>query len=253
MIAPPPAFGLQGKTILLVGATGAIGRACAAVCDSAGSALVVTGRQLEALRRLRETLHHPSSSFRVLDLEDEAALRAAPAEWPVFDGVVFAAGVAGMKPLRAQPEAEFQRVLRVNFERPALLVRELLRARRIGDGASVVFIGSIAGRRGSGGYTAYSASKAALAGFARSLAAELASRRVRVNTISPGLIASAMADQMNASLTTEQARDYARQYPLGLGTPEDVAHATAFLLSPAARWITATDLVVDGGNTYARQ
>lgn len=238
---------LDGKTILVIGATGGIGLSCAALCVRRGALVVATGRRAATIDAAKAKWGDMPIRPVLLDLEDASSWSI---EGAVFDGVVFAAGMLSVKPLRAQPEAEFQRIMRINFEAPALLTRNLLRQKQIADGGSVVFIGSIAGRIGALGHTAYSSSKAALAGFTRSLAVEVASRGVRVNTISPGLVETEMAAAAGNVLTEEQRRKYAADYPLGLGRAEDVAEAVAFLLGGGSRWITGIDLVVDGGISH---
>jgi NAD(P)-dependent dehydrogenase (short-subunit alcohol dehydrogenase family) len=239
------------RRVLVLGATGGIGMSCVETLAREGWGVVATGRRSEPLQALLARLSTPENAHALtLDLENSEGFKTAASMLPVLDGVVVASGITGVKPLRVLSEAEFQRIMRVNFEGPVLLLRELLRARKIADGGSIVFIGSIAGRIGAPGHTAYSASKAALAGFTRSLALEVASRKVRVNTVSPGLVETEMAEKMGDSMTPDQLKTYASSYPLGLGRPEDVAAAVAFLLSPASRWITATDLVVDGGVSH---
>ena len=244
-----PCFSLGGKSIAVIGASGGIGSACGSAVAALGANVVASGRDRARLEVFGGLV--PDARLVVLDLENLAMCKRELAGWPELDGLVVASGINAIKPLRAQSEEEFQRVMRVNFEAPAFLVRELLRLRKFRDGASLVFVGSIAGRVGAAGHVAYSASKAALAGMVRSLALEVASRKIRVNTISPGLVETEMAADLRRVLTPEQAMRYADSYPLGVGSPADVAGAVCFLLSPASRWITGTDLVVDGGNTHA--
>jgi len=114
-------------------------------------------------------------------------------------------------------------------------------------GGSVVFISSVMGVAGENGKTLYSMTKGALIAAVRSMAVELAPRKVRVNTVSPGVVESPMSRSAVYSKDEESLNRIRSLHPLGLGKPEDVANACLFLLSDEARWITGTNLVVDGG------
>lgn len=129
-----------------------------------------------------------------------------------------------------------------------LLCRYLSSARLwAAGGASVVLMGSVAALRGGSGTIAYAAAKGAMIAAAKSLALELAPKKVRVNVISPGVVRTPQSEAFLSGLSPEQRGTIEREHPLGLGLPEDVAGVAEFLLSEDARWITGTNLVVDGG------
>lgn len=239
---PSSAFALSGRTIVVVGAGGVLGQSCAAAVRTLGAAVIGCARDPAKLAPRFEP-----ASTRALDLAQPAGLAAWAASLPELDGVVFASGISSVQPVNLLAAPKFAEVLQVNVQGPLLAVKELLRARKLRRGAAVVFLGSVAANRGSVGYTAYSASKGALAAAVRPLALEMASLGVRVNVVEPGLIESEMASQARATESATETAAYAARYPLGPGRPEDVATAVAFLLAPASRWITGTALVVDGG------
>ena len=140
-------------------------------------------------------------------------------------------------------------MFRINVFSHIDLVRELVRQKKMNKGASVVFTSSIVGLYcGMAGQTAYGSSKAALAGFAKSLAIELAPRGIRVNTVHPGMIVTPMLDKL--ILSQEEYEKDLVNYPLGrYGRPEDVAYSVVFLLSDATAWMTGSQLLIDGGHS----
>jgi 3-oxoacyl-[acyl-carrier protein] reductase len=155
-----------------------------------------------------------------------------------------AAGAEGV--LALMRESDVQRTLGLNLEAVVLLTRSCVRVMlRQGHGA-IVSVTSVLGLRGHAGVTVYSAAKAALDGFTRSLAREVGGQGIRVNSIAPGYFESDMVD----SLSDAQKRQIVRRTPLGrLATPQDIVGAIRFLSSPAARFITGQTVIVDGGLT----
>ena len=115
------------------------------------------------------------------------------------------------------------------------------------DGGSIVFISSVMGVVGENGKTLYSMTKGALISAVKSMSVELAPRKIRVNAISPGMVETPMSKNAIYSRNEESLDKLRKMHPLGFGKPEDVANASVFLLSDASRWITGTNLIVDGG------
>jgi NAD(P)-dependent dehydrogenase (short-subunit alcohol dehydrogenase family) len=242
-------YALTGRRVLICGATGGIGRACASLAVRLGAEVLLTGRQPAALENLAAELRLVGGGVQtaVLDLLNQSSLEQVASVAPELDGVVNAAAVSLIRPFRLLDPACWRQVVEINLTGPAELCRQLLRHRRLRSGAAIVLVASIAGSLGAPGYVAYSASKAALGGLVRSLAVELAPVSIRVNSVSPGLVASPMSARMAVALTDEQMQRYAAEYPLGLGCPEDVAGLVGYLLSPASRWVTGQDWTIDGG------
>lgn len=237
-------FSLEGKTALVAGATGDIGEACCRVIQGLGARVLATGRDSTKLAALEKGAGVGMVLAADLIVASEVDRLAKWTE--LLDAVVFTCGQLTVKPLRMQTSSEWDGVFGVNVSSAMALTRDLLRSGKVKEGGAFVFVSSVAAVRGAAGFTTYSASKGALNAFTRSLAIELAGRRIRANTVSPGMVVSRMADRTGRLLSGGLDPHWA-QYPLGQGAVEDVAWAVGYLISPAARWITGIDLPVDGG------
>lgn len=231
-------------SVLVIGATGSIGGAIASHLPSDGFELTLSGRSAGKLNAL--SIDGASQKI-VADLSTEEGRQALVASTPELDGVVFAAGVAPLAPVRYLKEADLEACFQINACIPLLLVRDLLKAKKINKGASIVFLSSVSASKGTAGYAAYSGSKAALEASARCLAVELAPKGIRVNCIAPGMVESDMSDGFAENASVDALEAHAKAYPLGVGRPQDVVGAVSFLLSGASRWITGVTLPVDGG------
>jgi NAD(P)-dependent dehydrogenase (short-subunit alcohol dehydrogenase family) len=236
-------FHLHGKTVLVTGASSGIGRAVAVECARAGARVVINGRDAA---RLGETLALLDTGLKhvacVADLTDPPQMARLVAACGELDGVVHAAGVHGVTPLRMLRQSFMQTVLDANFLAPLMLTQQLLAKKTLRNGASLVFMSSIAAHTGTVGVGPYSASKAALEGMIRPLALEIAPRAMRANAIAPGLVDTPLVNDDRAWLDEK-----AKMYPLGLGKPEDVAYAAIYLLADISRKVTGTQLHLDGG------
>jgi NAD(P)-dependent dehydrogenase (short-subunit alcohol dehydrogenase family) len=243
---------LNGKTILVTGASAGIGRSTALLLSRLGTRVVLSGRSLERLHETAGQMEGVGHHVAALDLTNPNEIAAWIAEVVQavgpLSGLAHCAGVAPIMPLRFLSLKQFEEVMRVNFYSAAMLLKEFVRKRMHQEGASVVFVASVAGMRGKAARSAYGASKGALIAFAKSAAVELAKEGIRVNCVAPSYVHTDMYEKAGDFLTPQQLQACVEsRQPLGLGAPLDVAQAIAFLLADASKWITGSVLAVDGG------
>lgn len=240
----PGAFDLSGKRALVTGSSRGIGLAVAELLRELGAAVIVSSDNAEQSAGAAERLCATSIPCDMAVPEEIESLAAKAGD---LDIAVLNAGVAGAPgPLSRFEGADYQRVMRVNLEGPLRLANLLLPGMARRGGGSLVLMSSIAGLRGNGAIGAYALAKAALAQMARNLAVEWGPRNVRVNAVSPGLIRTAMAQDLIDDpkfMTRRLAMTPLRR----AGEPREVAGAVAFLASSAGAFVTGHNLVVDGG------
>ena len=243
---------LDGRRVLVTGAASGIGLATCALLSRLGARVVAVDSDSEGLARASAVTGAAESlSFDLREIELIPAWLADSAQaGGRFAGLVHAAGVSSIVPARLLDPAKYRDVMLVNAEAALALARGF-QHKSVCDaaGGSIVFVSSVVAFAGSPGAAAYGMSKAALIGLAKSLAVELAARRIRVNCIAPGFVKTPMYERLAGLWSAEQAAHVEAQHPLGLGEPEDVANAAAFLLADTGRWITGSVMVVDGGYT----
>ncbi len=239
-------FSLEGKTILVTGASSGIGRAVAIACAKMGATVVINGRNRERLSATAAEIDCDRTVMAAGDLTDSNQLQQMMAEMPKLDGVIHCAGI-GHRALCKQITADdVDSVMAVNFKAPVMLQTELLKQKKLNKGASIVFVTSVASESPSAGNAVYSASKGALASYANCLMAELAPRRIRVNCISPAMVWTDLIYQ--GGLTEDELREDEQNYPLKrYGTPDDIANLAIYMLSDASTWMTGSNVKITGG------
>ena len=245
-------FAIEGKSILVTGATSGIGRATAIECARMGAKVIAVGRNQEKLDTLHnelknECLTNEGHLFLSGDLTDDAQVQALIEAIPTIDGVACCAGVANMNPFAFVSQEELERIFQINCFAPVMLVNRLMKAKKIGKGSSVVFVSSVDGPKiVHAGNSVYSGSKSALVGLARNMAIDLAGKKIRVNCVLPGTTDTPMIH--TGSATDESLIETAKSLPMKrFAQPEEIANAIIFLLSDAASYITGTEITVDGG------
>lgn len=240
-------FSLQGKTILVTGASSGIGRATAIECSKMGATLVITGRNAERLHETFDMLDGEGHLQIVADLLEQEEIDSMVGQLFRLDGVALCAGVGLTVPVQFSTREKFDKVFNINFFSQAELIRLLFKKKLLAHEASIVFISSVGGVTSfSLGNGVYGASKAALNSYMKFCAKEFGTRKIRVNSVCPGMVETPLIRR--GTLTDEQYQQYIQQHPLKrFGKSEDVAYGVVYLLSDAASWVTGTSLFIDGG------
>lgn len=242
-------FSIEGKTILVTGASSGIGMATAIECSKMGAKLVISGRNEDRLSQTFSQLEGCGHHSIIADLSEEEDLCRLVEECPILDGLVNNAGFTITATTQFVTRDKLSSVLDVNTIAPILLFQQLLKKKKLNKGSSVVFTASISGLCCAGlGNVIYSTSKAAVGGFVKNAALDLAAKGIRVNAVAPGMIETHILD--NGKIGTEELEVDKQRYPMKrYGKPEEVAHGIIYFLSDASSFTTGTSLVIDGGFT----
>ncbi|MEM8986263.1 MAG: 3-oxoacyl-[acyl-carrier-protein] reductase [Pseudomonadota bacterium] len=241
-------FDLTGKTALITGASGGIGGAIATALHRAGATVALSGTRAEKLQNVAESLGGERTHLLPCNLSDLDAVDALPkqAEEAMggLDILISNAGVTRDNLfMRMKPE-EWDDVIAVNLTAYFRLSKAALRGMMKRRYGRIIGVASVVGVTGNPGQGNYAASKAGMIGMAKSLAQEVASRGVTVNTIAPGFIRTAMTDALN----DDQQEAILSRIPAGaMGTPEDIAAASVYLASEEGGYVTGQTLHVNGG------
>jgi NAD(P)-dependent dehydrogenase (short-subunit alcohol dehydrogenase family) len=241
-------FSLQGKTVLVTGASSGIGRAIATASSRMGATVVATGRNVQKLAETKETLEGEENLVLPADLTKADDIKNLVAQTPKLDGIVHCAGIGHRMPAKLLTPSEVERVMNSNFISAVSLQTELMNAKKLNKASSVVFVSSAAPKMPALGNAAYTASKAAIIGYAKCLALELAPRGIRVNCICPAMVWTDLI--MQEGVGKEELEQAQQKYPLKrYGQPEDVAYLAIYLLSDASQWMTNSCIDITGGTS----
>ena len=242
-------YSLEGKTILVTGASSGIGRALAIECSKLGASVILTARCEEKLDTTLSLMSKGNHLVIACDLSDSEKLDILVSQLPDIDGFASNAGFVKISPLKFIKEDDFKQILQVNTVSPILLIQKLLKKKKLKRGSSVVFTSAVdAVGATTPANSMYVASKGALSSFVRNSALELAPQKIRINAVCPGMVNTNILG--NSPVDSENVEEDLKNYPLGrYGEPEDIAWAIIYLLSDASSWVTGTNLIIDGGLT----
>ena len=242
-------YSLEGKTILVTGASSGIGKATAFECSKLGARVVITGRDEARLQQTLSSLEGEGHVVITADLGEDDGIRFLVERVPVLNGIVHAAGISDTVLFQFLKKERLENIFNINFFAPVVLSQLLLKKKLLQKGGSIVFLSSIDGPVTAHiGNSMYSATKGALSAMMQNMSIELASKGIRVNAVLPGMTETPLIH--NDDITQEQLNKDMGLYPLKrYADPREIAWAIIYLLSDASTFTIGASLVVDGGFT----
>jgi NAD(P)-dependent dehydrogenase (short-subunit alcohol dehydrogenase family) len=246
------AFSLENRVIIITGASSGIGKQCAISCSQMGAKVVLIARNEERLQETISQLDGKEHIYSSLDItrfdEIENTVKEAVNKVGKIDGFIHSAGIEKTLPLRIMKPEYYQEMFNINVVAGFEIAKILSKKKYRKGCASFVFISSIMSVVANSGLIGYCATKGAINSGVREMAVELARKKIRVNSVSPAHLSDTeMSSNKNQNIGKDALKKLEKMHPLGLGSKEDVANACIYLLSDASRWVTGTNLIVDGG------
>ena len=237
------------KNIIVTGSSSGLGRELSLSLDILGANLVLLGRNKKSLLRTKSLMKN-KHTYIVCDfskLNDTKNKIKEIFKEIKFDGLVHAAGNYILSPLQLIDEKEIADAVNTNLISPLLITKEFCKRSNYNNNASIIFVSSVAAIVGSSSLSIYSMTKSGQIGLAKSLAVEMASKKIRVNSISPGLVNSRISEVLSANTTADSFENVKKKHLLGIGKYSDIVSSLLFLLSNKSNWITGSNMIVDGG------
>lgn len=240
-------YSLEGKTILITGASSGIGRATAIECSKMGAKCVITGRNQERLQQTFDQLEGDGHQQIMADLSTQEGIDLLVEQSPIIDGLVNNAGISFTKPIGFIKHEDLLKVYETNAFAPILLTNNFIKKKKLVKYASVVFVSSAATFGYAPANSVYGGAKSALTNFMHYCTKEITpAKLIRFNAVHPGMVQTELVG--NLTFTDEEIQKDIQRYPLKrYGKPEDVAWSIIYLLSDASSWLTGSSIILDGG------
>ena len=245
-------FSLKNKNILITGASSGIGMQCAIDCSKMGANVILIGRNEERLLNAYNSLEKGNHLYYIQDIKEydkiESIIADSTSKIGKISGFIHSAGVELTLPLANMKHGNYEELFAINVISGFEFARIISKNKFFNtEGASFIFIASIMGLLGQTGKIGYCSSKGALSNGIKAMALELSMKKIRVNSINPAVVKTSMSEFLFKNLPEESEKIITEKHPLGLGETTDIANACIFLLSDASKWITGTNMIVDGG------
>jgi len=245
-------YNLENKNIIVTGASSGIGKETAIKVSEYGANIILVARNKEKLKKVLNKLkkgNHIYFSQDICELEAiEPLISEAVKQTGKISGFIHSAGIEMTIPFLNMNTDLYSKLFCTNVIAGFEFARIISKKKYLSDtGASYIFISSIMGILGEKGKVGYCSSKSAIIGGVRAIALELAAKKIRCNCISPGIVQTEMTKTIFNTLPESSVQNILRQHPLGIGDPVDVAHLCIYLLSSLSKWITGTNIIIDGG------
>ncbi len=242
-------YTLTGKTVLITGASSGIGQATAIECSRMGAKVIITGRNIERLQQTFDQLEGEGHVQIPLDISIMDGIIELIEAVPKIDCLLNNAGITTAKPISFISEEELTNMFNINTNAPIHLTNILIKKKKIAKGGSIVFTSSIGRYMVAPGNSMYAATKGALSAFMKGAALELAVKQIRCNAVLPGMIETPIM-KGKESISEEQWEINKLSYPLKrFGTPQEVAYLIVYLFSDASKFMTGSEIVIDGGRS----
>lgn len=237
-------LGIEGKNILIVGATAGIIRPLVPQLQSLGANLACTARDGLKIKSLFPGLDEKS----IFEVDISNISENLVKEMPSFDGIIFSIGTLNQKPFKFLSSEDLKITFEVNFMSQINFLRSLVANNKLANNSSIVFLSSLASHKSDIGLTAYSASKGAIDACVRPLAIELGKRKkIRVNSLCPAFVKTELSETSKNIVGEDNINKHLSQYLLGDITTDDVCGYVLFLLSDLSRKVTGQNLILDSG------
>lgn len=241
---------MLSNPIIVTGATGGIGREITEKLIAKEYHIIAIGRKIELLNE--EFNRVDNIKYLEYDLNNldgiPMLIKNIKKEFGPIGGFIHCAGFDKMAPLYLAKVKDTKNLFNIHVFAPMAICSQLNKKGVASNDCSVVLISSLASHEGAKGHTSYAAAKGALEGFLPSAASEMADKNIRLNIVVPGIVETKMSKSYIGKMDSEQIELMNRSYPLGIGSPTDVANCIEFLISDKSRWITGQKIFLDGGH-----
>ncbi|RKE45382.1 SDR family NAD(P)-dependent oxidoreductase [Sphingobacterium detergens] len=237
----------EKRNILITGATSGIGKALASfLVKDVNTCVYGIGRDEEKIQDLIGFENFNFVKFDLFNVEEIENLFKSTLDIK-FNGFVHCAGLEETLPISLYTQDRVQRIFTLNVFSAIEILRNLSKKKYSTESASFILLSSVMGELGQPGKIGYCASKSALLGLTRSLALELAKRKIRVNSVSPGIVNTPLTQKLFEQLEEDNKKRIIGMHPIGIGESEDVVYLIDYLLSEKSKWVTGQNIKIDGG------